>query len=56
MDMGFVVHVHVFNVHRGNIAFRDHLKAGHDTSQSSLCINNLSLSLPLSPSLSWKNF
>jgi len=37
VDIGFVVHVHVFNVHRGSIAFRDHLKAGHDTSQFSLC-------------------
>jgi len=36
MDIGFVVHVHVFNVHRGSIASRDHLKAGHDISQSSL--------------------
>jgi len=36
MDIGFVVHVHVFNVHRGSIAFRDHLKTGHDISQSSL--------------------
>jgi len=33
VDIGFVVHV-VFNVHRGKIASRDHLKAGHDTSQS----------------------
>jgi len=37
MDIGFVVHVHVFNVHRESIAFRDHLKAGHDISQFSLC-------------------
>jgi len=36
MDIGFVVHVHVFNVHRGSIAFRNHLKTGHDISQSSL--------------------
>jgi len=36
VDVGFVVHVHVFNVHRGSIAFRDHLKARHDTYQSSL--------------------
>jgi len=35
MDIGFVVHVHVFNVHRGSIAFRDYLKTGHDISQSS---------------------
>jgi len=25
VDFGFVVHVHVFNVHRGSIASRDHL-------------------------------
>jgi len=37
MDIGFVVHVHVFNVHKGSIASRDHLKEGHDISQSSLC-------------------
>jgi len=37
VDFGFVVHVHVLNVHRGSIASRDHLKVGHDTSQSSLC-------------------
>jgi len=36
MDFGLVVHVHVFNVHRGSIAFRDHLKTDHDISQSSL--------------------
>jgi len=34
--LGFVVHVHVFNVHRWSIASRDHLKAGHDISQSPL--------------------
>jgi len=36
VDISFVVHVHVFNVHRGSIASRDHIKAGHDISQSSL--------------------
>jgi len=36
VDIGFVVHVHVFNVHRGSIASRDHLKADLDISQSSL--------------------
>jgi len=36
VHIGFVVHVHVFNVHRGSIASKDHLKAGHDISQSSL--------------------
>jgi len=41
MDIGFVVHIHVFNVHRGSIAFRDHLKAGHDISQSSLCVQEV---------------
>jgi len=47
VDIGFVVHVHVFNVHRGSIASRDYLKTGHDISQSSLCLSFFYVSVKL---------